>query len=56
MPTYRQLMKSYKQLDGEHYAQYETDLEKNRQYFDAVINIGLDHLDEVRDRIGLESQ
>lgn len=54
MPTYKQLMANYKQLDGEHYAQHETDLEKNRQYFDAVINTGLEHLDEVRDQIGLE--
>lgn len=55
-PTYRRLMRGYKQLDGEHYTQYETDLEKNRQYFDAVINTGLNHLDEVRDQIGLEQQ
>lgn len=55
-PTYRRLMGGYKQLDGEHYTQYETDLEKNRQYFDAVINAGLDHIDEVRDQIGLKQQ
>lgn len=53
-PTYKRLMTTYKQLDGEYYAQHETDLEKNRQYFDAVINTGLEHLDEVRHQIGLE--
>lgn len=51
---YRELMSMYKRLDGEYYAETGEELEKNRQYFDAVVATALEHDDELRERLGLE--
>ncbi|WP_152529850.1 hypothetical protein [Candidatus Halobonum tyrrellensis] len=50
---YRELMSMYKRLDGEYYAETGEELEKNRQYFDAVVATALEHDDEIRERLGL---
>ena len=50
---YRELMSMYKRLDGEYYAETGEELEKNRQYFDAIVSTALEHDDELRDRLGL---
>lgn len=50
---YRELMSMYKRLDGEYYTETGEELEKNRQYFDAVVATALEHDDELRDRLGL---
>lgn len=50
---YQDLVGLYKVLDGEYYRKEGTDLEKNRQYFDAVIQVALDHEAEIRDQLGL---
>ena len=50
---YHELMSMYKRLDGEYYAETGEELEKNRQYFDAVVATALEHDDELRDRLEL---
>lgn len=48
---YQDLMTLYKVLDGEYYRAHGEDMEKNREYFDAVIATAMEHKDEVRERV-----
>lgn len=50
---YERVQRTYKELDSEYYATHGEDLEKNREFYTALLTAGLES-GELRERLGIE--